>query len=117
LLPSRQRTSIRENNNLDNHFWRKPLRKSLIACLLLAVSASASAWEYDMDDVTCAEVASDQQVATMMIFWLDGYISAEQGDTSISEDWFNELGSALAEGCEDEPDRKLLDIVKKKVLD
>ncbi|MDD5392229.1 MAG: HdeA/HdeB family chaperone [Thiothrix sp.] len=90
------------------------MKKLLLALLLsCAPFAAANAWEFDMSTVTCKDMAEDEELGTMMIFWLDGYISAEQKNTNISEKWMDTLGKGLGDACAKDPDMKLLDIVKK----
>lgn len=93
------------------------MKKWLLGLLLSTVTVTAAAWEYDMAEVTCGDIQEDKELAAIMLFWLDGYVSAEQDATLISEAWLEELGAALQEGCQGEKNRNLLDIVRKKILE
>ncbi len=93
------------------------MKKLLLAMCLSCAPFAANAWEFDMSTVTCTDIAQDEELGSMMIFWLDGYISAAKSDTKISEEWMDKLGSGLAEECGKDPHRKLLDIVEEKLQD
>ncbi|QEP42907.1 hypothetical protein D5085_07085 [Ectothiorhodospiraceae bacterium BW-2] len=84
--------------------------------LALALPFTAHAWEYDMAEFTCGDIDSEE-TAAMVLFWLDGYISAEKDDTTVSQEWFEELGTILSSGCYNEPTKKVLDVIYEKYLD
>lgn len=94
------------------------LRKSLLSCAALAAFASLSFGavtpahaEMDMANVTCNEITSEEE-AVYMVFWLDGYLSAESGDTTLSDDWINTLVNELHEACAANSNARLLDIAR-----
>ena len=91
------------------------MKKILFALALSGIMASVQAWEFDMAEVTCDDINNSEQGA-MMMFWLDGYISASEDDTVISSDWLDELGGYLEEGCT-EGNYKVLEIIRAKYLD
>lgn len=91
------------------------MKKNFAALVLAGGMTQASAWEFDMAEVTCSDLENAEQAA-MMMFWLDGYISAEEEDTTVSSDWIEELGNYLKEGCT-EGNYKVLEIIRAKYLD
>ena len=91
------------------------MKKILIAMTLAGLMSVAQAWEFDMAEIKCNDLEDEDQAA-MMLFWLDGYVSAKQDDTSMSSDWLDELGGYLEEGCS-EGNYKILDIIHAKYLD
>lgn len=83
------------------------------AALMLgtAFATSAQAESIDMASMTCNDIESEED-ATYIIFWLDGYLSAETGDTTMSEEWIEELGNRIISACQSNPNQSLLDIVR-----
>ncbi len=73
--------------------------------------SSAQAEDWDMAKVTCEDITSEED-AIFMVFWLDGYLSAESGDTSMSEAWIEQLVNELDTKCEQYPSARLLDIAR-----
>lgn len=91
------------------------MKKLLMAMLLASMPLAANAWEFDMSTITCTDMAEDEELGQMMIFWLDGYISAAKSDTNISEEWIDKLGNVLGDACGKDPNRKLLNIVQEEL--
>jgi hypothetical protein len=91
------------------------MKKFLFAITLASLMSVSHAWEFDMAEVKCSDLEDEEQAA-MMLFWLDGYVSAKEEDTTMSEAWLEELGGYLEEGCS-EGNYKILDIIQAKYLD
>ncbi len=68
-----------------------------------------------MAEVTCDGLKEDN--AALILFWLDGYVSAKEDETGISSEWVDELSSYIKEGCTEDAAQSVLGIVKKKYLD
>lgn len=91
---------------------RKVLLGMVAAGLLFGGPVSASE-SIDMAKVTCEQAVQEDPTALMiMVFWIDGYLSAQKNDTVITEKWMNELGEIVGKACESDPKKPLLDIVK-----
>lgn len=100
------------------------MKKTVILSVLLLVLVLSGglhpAWagkagkDLDMRYVTCADITSEDEAA-MMLFWLDGYISAESGDTRFSDAWVDQLADHLEKECGRDDKQFLLSIVKSMV--
>ena len=68
--------------------------------MFLGFTDLAQAKDTDMGTITCKEfLASDQNEMTMLIFWIDGYMSAKSDNTVINDEWMNKLGTHLGTYC------------------
>lgn len=97
---------------------KKILLTLALSGLLISAAQADKAekdWTLDMAEVTCKDM-DDEEKAKIMMFWLDGYISAKEEDTELSGEWIDELGGYLEEGCEENKNAKLLEIIEEKYL-
>lgn len=89
------------------------VRALMLGLIAISAPALAASSETDMAKVTCAEAAKEgPEVLVLMMFWIDGYLSAEEDDTVMTNAWLEELGKAVETGCAQHPDKPLLDVVK-----
>lgn len=90
-------------------------RLALIAlCLAGAVPAAAAGADetINMAGVTCNDIQSADE-AVLMIFWLDGYLSAGARKTRVTESWFAHLAERVAKECEKNSKDTLLEVVRR----
>lgn len=93
------------------------LMKKYLPALVLAASFSAvQAWEFDMAEFKCEDMDS-KETAAMVLFWLDGYISAKQDDTIISNEWVEELAAHIKQACAKNTSQSVLSIVQDEYID
>ncbi len=94
----------------------KKLMLSLVGALGLSVSINSWAAGFDVNDMTCGhfmEIAEEsEEVAGVLIFWLDGYLSGVTGDTRFDSEIIESLASEIDSACEKSPDSKLIEIAK-----
>ncbi|WP_295384442.1 HdeA/HdeB family chaperone [uncultured Thiodictyon sp.] len=88
----------------------KPLVLMAAAALFCAPLATM-AKDYDLAKMTCAEFLDDKDTTAMMIFWIDGYMSAESKDTTISDEWMKKLGTHMGEFCGEHPKKSIMDAI------
>ncbi len=86
---------------------------AVVACLCFAAPLAAHAEKVDMSKVTCAQMFEDEDTATYMYFWLDGYFSAKSGNTVLDAGGVEQDMEALVQLCTPDPDKKILDLLKK----
>lgn len=86
-----------------------------ILAMAVLFSSNIYAFEFDMAEITCKDIESEK-TASMVLFWMDGYVSAKEDDTNFTEEWVDELSSYIKEGCEENPKQSILGIVQDKYL-
>ncbi len=89
----------------------KKILLTLGLCLSLLAPTAALAAEMDMSKATCNEVTNEQELM-MIVFWLDGYLTAKTGDTTLSTEWITELTASVIAACNKNPNTKLMSIVE-----
>jgi len=90
------------------------LRALCCSAVLFAATAGHAEDKINMAKVTCTQIAAEGNDAmTNTLFWLDGYLSKEKGDTVLTESWMKELGEMVVEACKTQPNKPLLDLVRK----
>ena len=90
---------------------QKPLVLMAAAALFCAPLA-AMAKDYDLAKMTGADFLDDKDTITMMIFWIDGYMSAESKNTKISDAWMEKLGTHMGEYCGSHPKKTIMDAME-----
>lgn len=89
---------------------------SAMCALGLAVSANVSATSFDISEMTCQgfiDVAQEsEEVAGILVVWLDGYLSGITEDTRFDSELMESLANDLGEACEKSPDSNLTDVAK-----
>ncbi len=71
-----------------------------ILAAFVALAPSAHAEDIDMGKITCKEfMSSTQNEMTMLIFWIDGYLSGVSDNTMLTDAWLEELGDHLGSYC------------------
>jgi len=73
--------------------------------------SAAQAEAFDMAKVTCEDIP-DEEDAFLMASWFNGYIAAEKGKTTMSEEWIEKFLSTLEQSCEKYPSTRLLHIAR-----
>ncbi len=48
----------------------------------------------------------------MMVMWIDGYMSGKSGNTSISDQWMEKLGTHLGTYCAKNPAKTIMDAIE-----
>jgi len=98
---------------------KKMLKNILWLLMLNSLFANAQGgMSFDMGEITCNQVdLTHEKDACMILFWLDGYVSAKEDDTQLSEEWIEELAGYIKEGCSENSNAKILDIIHEKYLD
>ncbi len=90
--------------------------KFLLPALLAAFvgfSSPAFAQDTDMATIKCSEfLKSNQNDMTMLIFWIDGYISAQSDNTVISDEWMTKLGTHLGSYCATNPNNTIMQAIE-----
>ena len=90
----------------------KKLLTSAVAALALTVTANvASAEEQDVAKIKCSEFIQSGNSMTLLIMWIDGYLSAASGNTTFSDAYAEQLGSKLGEFCGTNQNATLLDAI------
>ncbi len=86
---------------------------ALLSTIVLSVGAvDGKAEEFDMAALTCNDIETDED-ATMILMWLDGYLSCSSGNTLFSDRWIEDLASKVTYQCERNPNQTLLGIVQR----
>ncbi len=89
------------------------MKKIFIAALLtvfMAMSGVALAQTQDMAKVKCSEfIQGDNNVRTYIVFWLDGYMSAESENTEMSDEWVKKLSTHMGTFCAQNPNKTIME--------
>ena len=86
----------------------------MLAGVALSGPVQADDTEIDMTKVTCKQASeAGPDFFTLLIFWVDGYLSKEQNDPMFGMKWLNELGGIVKDGCAATPNESLLNVVRK----
>ncbi len=90
------------------------MKKLLMALCVLSVMAVANvAPAQDMAKLTCAEfTAASIEHRTMLLFWVDGYLSSESDNTVMDDEWIETLGKHLVSYCAQNPPKTIMDAIE-----
>lgn len=91
---------------------KKYLLAALTVVMLGAAPFAAHAAEQDVAKITCKEFLTDKQNISMMVMWIDGYMSGKSGNTSISDQWMEKLGTHLGTYCAKNPAKTIMDAIE-----
>lgn len=78
---------------------KKYMLAALTVFMLGTAPFAAHAAEQDVAKITCKDFLADKQNISMMVMWIDGYMSGKSGNTSISDQWMEKLGTHLGTYC------------------
>jgi acid stress chaperone HdeB len=84
----------------------------MTAAALFCAPLAAMAKDFDIAKMTCGEFLQDKETITMMIFWIDGYMSAESKNTKVSDAWMEKLGTHMGEYCGKHPKKTIMDAIE-----
>lgn len=88
----------------------KKLLIATVAALTLSLTANvASADEQDVAKIKCSEFVQSGDNMPLIIMWIDGYLSAASGNTTMDDDYVEQLGTKLGEFCGQNPNATLWD--------
>ena len=93
----------------------KKLALLILACglLFLPGKALAAGDDIDMGKISCKEfIDSKESEMEMMLFWIDGYMSAKSNNTVMSQEWMEKLGTHLANYCNKNPNKTIMKAMK-----
>ena len=91
---------------------KKYLLATLTVVMLGAAPFAAHAAEQDVAKITCKDFLADKQNISMMVMWIDGYMSGKSGNTSISDQWMEKLGTHLGTYCAKNPAKTIMDAIE-----
>ncbi len=91
---------------------KKLFSLALVLALFLGFAGTSRAADQDLGKFTCQELlASGTQNITMMMFWMDGYLSAQSDNTVLSDAWLQKFGNHISTYCAANPKKTLMDIM------
>ena len=65
--------------------------------------------DFDFLQYTCETFNLEESSRMMTIFWVDGFLSAQNDNTMIDDTWIEELSSHIVTFCQNNPDGNLSD--------
>ena len=83
---------------------------AILFCLCLPLSIPAA--DYDMAEVTCADMMKDNESMTLMYFWLDGYMSAKMDNTMLRQEEVESNINIIRKECEGNPRKKIFSLLE-----
>lgn len=91
---------------------KKYLLSALTLLMLGIAPLSAHAAEQDVAKIPCKDFLADKANMGMMVMWIDGYMSGKSGNTSISDEWMQKLGTHLGTYCAKNPGKTIMDAIE-----
>ncbi|MCB6542901.1 conserved exported hypothetical protein [uncultured Desulfovibrio sp.] len=91
---------------------KKYMLAALTVFMLGTAPFAAHAAEQDVAKITCKDFLADKQNISMMVMWIDGYMSGKSGNTSISDQWMEKLGTHLGTYCAKNPAKTIMDAIE-----
>lgn len=92
------------------------MKKYMMAALTVAMLGlapfAAHAAEQDVAKIPCKDFLADKANISMMVMWIDGYMSGRSGNTSISDAWMEKLGTHLGTYCAKNPSKTIMDAIE-----
>ena len=88
---------------------KKYMLAALTVFMLGTAPFAAHAAEQDVAKIT---FLADKQNISMMVMWIDGYMSGKSGNTSISDQWMEKLGTHLGTYCAKNPAKTIMDAIE-----
>ena len=89
---------------------RKICLAVLAAIVLCAPTTGFTAGEeeVDMAKITCKDFLDAGDNMSMMLTWIDGYMSAKSDNTMMSEEWMKKLGTHMGQYCKKNPGNTIM---------
>ncbi|MBQ9451892.1 MAG: hypothetical protein IJU65_01165 [Desulfovibrio sp.] len=88
---------------------RKICLAVLVAIALCTPTTGFTAGEgIDMAKITCKEFLDAGDNMSMMLTWIDGYMSAKSDNTMLSEEWMKKLGTHMGQYCGKNPGHTIM---------
>ncbi|MBQ7609286.1 MAG: hypothetical protein IJU76_15165 [Desulfovibrionaceae bacterium] len=88
------------------------MKKILMALFLTSVLCApiaSMAKDVDMAKITCKEFAeSGKDSISMMMIWIDGYMSGKSDNTVMNEEWMDTLGTHMGRFCAQNPKKTIM---------
>ena len=84
---------------------------SALACLAVIPTVAEAGQKVDMAELTCKEFMADPDGIMPTIFWIDGYLSHQSGNSVIDVDELVANVKKVAEECASEPDKKVMELL------
>jgi hypothetical protein len=82
-----------------------------LTCLALLPTATL-ADKFDMAELTYKQFLAEKDGIMPTIFWIDGYLSKETGNTVMDFDQMAHNVEIVSKGCEGAPNKKIFDFFK-----
>lgn len=84
---------------------------SVGALFAVLPTLAAASEKVDMAELTCKQFLADEEGILPTVFWIDGYLSHQSGNTVIDFDQLVANVKQIANECAGEPDKKIMDLV------
>lgn len=91
---------------------KKFLLMALAVTMLGGAPVAGHAADQDMAKITCKEFLDAKEHMSMMIMWIDGYMSGKSGNTLISDAWMEKLGVHLGSFCAQNSSKTIMDAME-----
>ncbi len=88
------------------------MKKFMVCALLTAFvgfAGIASAQEQDLAALPCGDlIKANEQTQQLIIFWIDGYMSAQSENTVMSDEWIEKLAFHMGSYCAKNPKHNIM---------
>ncbi len=90
------------------------MKSILCLCLsLCCLFAARVSHAQDMSTIPCSTFTKASAGSKFMIlYWMDGYVSAKNNNTMMGDDWTIQLNSHIENQCAAYPEKNVFEIVK-----
>ena len=91
---------------------KKLLFAAVAAAMLFCAPVSAQAEDQDMAKITCKEFLESKENISLLLMWIDGYMSAKSNNTVLSDSWMEKLGTHMGTYCGKNPTKTVMEAME-----
>ncbi len=91
---------------------KKLIIGALAALCMISGMNSVQAEDQDVAKIKCSEFLNSGSTMPLLIMWIDGYLSAASGNTSMDDEYIEQLGTKLGEFCGANKNATLMDAIE-----
>ena len=88
------------------------LLSALALAMLGGAPVVAQAAQQDVAKISCKDFLNDKDHISLMVMWIDGYMSGKSDNTTISDEWMEKLGTHLGTYCAKNPSKTIMDAIQ-----
>lgn len=88
----------------------------LTFCFFLGPATAEESTPIAVDEVRCVHLFDlSEEDLSFLLAWIDGYFNHMYGTTTLSDQSLTNLGDMIEDGCRDEPERRVLNMLSERI--